>query len=127
MASEGPGRWARGGAVFRRRWVLVTLGVLVVLFAAYTLAGFFLVPPRVDAVMCPDGRMNIADLLDAFPKGEPAKQRSAPPRLLVQHAVVQHGLVSFTDQSRRATQQAGVQPIDIELHDITTLPEHRGP
>ena len=205
MASEEPGRWARVGAVFRRRWVLVTLGVLVVLFAAYTLAGFFLVPrlvasyvpryvqeqlkrraqigeirvnplllkvdiknfrlteadgspllgfdrlfvdlelaksiiraawtfaeirletPRVDAVMFPDGRMNIADLLDAFPKGEPAKQRSAPPRLLVQHAVVQHGLVSFTDQSRRATQQAGVQPIDIELHDITTLPEHRGP
>jgi len=205
MASEEPGRWARVGAVFRRRWVLVTLGVLVVLFVAYTLAGFFLVPrlvasyvpryvqeqlkrraqigeirvnplllkvdiknfrlteadgspllgfdrlfvdlelaksiiraawtfaeirletPRVDAVMFPDGRLNIADLLDAFPKGEPAKQRSAPPRLLVQHAVVQHGRVSFTDQSRRATQQAGVQPIDIELHDITTLPEHRGP
>src|SRR5256712_14200669 len=44
MASEEPGRWARVGAVFRRRWVLVTLGVLVVLFVAYTLAGFFLVP-----------------------------------------------------------------------------------
>src|SRR5438445_152455 len=147
MASEEPGRWARVGAVFRRRWVLVTLGVLVVLFVAYTLAGFFLVPrlvasyvpryvqeqlkrraqigeirvnplllkvdiknfrlteadgspllgfdrlfvdlelaksiiraawtfaeirletPRVDAVMFPDGRLNIADLLDAFPQG----------------------------------------------------------
>src|SRR5262249_49137552 len=80
-----------------------------------------------NAVVFPHGRMNIADLLDAFPKGEPARQPSAPPRLLVQHAVVQHGLVSFTDESRRATPRATAQPVDIELHDVTTLPERRGP
>jgi hypothetical protein len=95
--------------------------------AALTFAEVRLEAPYVDAVMFPDGRVNIADLLDAFPKGEPAKQPSAPPRLLVQHAAVQHGLVSFTDQSRGATQQASAQPIDIELHDITTRPERRGP
>jgi Domain of Unknown Function (DUF748) len=205
MASGEAGRWPRVGAVFTRRWVLITLAALVAMFVAYTLAGFFLVPrlvatyvpryveqhlkrraqigevrvnplllkvdiknfrlteadgnpllgfdrlfvdlklaksiiraaltfaeirlesPYVDVVMFPDGRMNIADLLDAFPKREPAKQPSAPPRLLVQHAVVQHGLVSFTDQSRHAMQQAAAQPIDVELHDITTLPERRGP
>src|SRR5262249_23876111 len=66
-------------------------------------------------------------LVHCFPEGEPAKQPSKPPRLLVQHAVVQHGLVSFTDQSRGATQKAAAQPVDVELHDITTLPEHRGP
>src|SRR4029450_908848 len=68
-----------------------------------TFAEIRLESPYVDAVMFPDGRMNIADLLDAFPKREPAKQPSAPPRLLVQHAVVRHGLVSLTDQKRRAT------------------------
>ena len=191
-----------------RRWVLVTLSVLVVLFLAYTLAGFFLVPrlvakyvpqyveqqlkrraqigeirvnplllkvdirnfrlteadgrpllgfdrlfvdlelaksivraavtfaeirveaPRIDAVISPDGRMNIAELLDSLPKSpqsEPSKPPSAPPRLLVQHAVVQNGIVSLTDQSRRTPQKAAVQPINVELHDITTVPERRGP
>src|SRR5262245_52821820 len=205
MAPGESGRWPRVGAVFTRRWVLITLAAVVAIFVAYTLAGFFLVPrliasyvpryaeqqlkrraqigevrvnplllkidvknfrlteadgspllgfdrlfvdfeltrsiiraaltfaeirleaPYLDAVMFPDGRMNIVDLLDAFPKGEPVKQPSKPPRLLVQHAVVQHGLVSFTDQSSRVTQQAAAQPIDVELRDITTLPERKGP
>jgi hypothetical protein len=205
MASRWAGRWARLGAVFGRRSVLVTLAVLAVLFLVYTLAGFFLVPrlvatyvpryvaeqlkrraeigdvrvnpllfkfeikqfrlkeadgrpllgfdrlfidfelmksifraawtfaeirleaPRVDAVIAADGRMNIAELLDALPKGEPAKQPTAPPRLLLQHAVVQDGVVSLTDLSGHAPQTVAVQPINVELRDITTLRERRGP
>ena len=71
--------------------------------------------------------MNIAELLGALPKGEPAKQPTAPPRLLVQHAAVQDGVVSLTDLSGRAPQTAAVQPINVELHDITTLRDRRGP
>src|SRR5262245_26816476 len=205
MGPGGARPWARAGALFARRWVLVTLSVLAVLFVAYTLAGFFLVPrlvakyvpqyveqqlkrraqigevrvnplllkvdirnfrlteadgrpllgfdrlfvdlevaksivraawtfaeirleaPRIDAVISADGRMNLAELLDSLPKGEPAKQPSAPPRLLVQHAVVQDGVVSLTDHSHRTPQKAAVQPINVELHNITTLPERRGP
>ena len=205
MATGESGRWPRVGAVFTRRWVLITVAAVVAILVAYTLAGFFLVPrliasyvpryaeqqlkrraqigevrvnplllridvknfrlteadgrpllgfdrlfvdlelvksiiraaftfaeirleaPYVDAVMSPDGRINVVDLIDAFPKGEPAKQPSRPPRLLVQHAVVQRGLVSFTDRSRGAAQQAAAQPIDVELRDITTLPERQGP
>src|SRR5438876_1894709 len=190
MASEEPGRWARVGAVFRRRWVLVTLGVLVVLFAAYTLAGFFLAPrlvaryvpryvqeqlkrraeigevrvnpllfkvevknfrlqeadgqpllgfdrlfvdfeftsmfrrawtlaaieldaPRIDAVLTRDGRLNLADLLDSLPRSEPSPQPSAPRRVLLQHAVVRRGVLSFTDLSTRTPQTARVEPIDV--------------
>ena len=52
MASGGVGRYARIGAVFMRRSVLITLAVLVALFFAYTLAGFFLVP-RLVAIYVP--------------------------------------------------------------------------
>jgi len=89
--------------------------------AAWTFAEIRLEGPRVDAVIAADGRMNIAELLGALPKGEPAKQPTAPPRLLVQHAAVQDGVVSLTDLSGRAPQTAAVQPINVELHDITTL------
>jgi Domain of Unknown Function (DUF748) len=95
--------------------------------AAWTFAEIRLEAPRVDAVIAADGRMNIAELLDALPKSEPAQHPTAPPRLLVQHAVVQNGVISLTDLAGRTPQTAAVQPIDVELHDITTLPERRGP
>jgi Domain of Unknown Function (DUF748) len=95
--------------------------------AAWTFAEIRLEAPRVDAVIAADGRMNIAELLDALPKSEPAKEPTAPRRMLVQHAVLQDGVVSLTDLAGRAPQTAAVQPINMELHDITTLPERRGP
>jgi uncharacterized protein involved in outer membrane biogenesis len=95
--------------------------------AAWTFAEIRLEAPRVDAVLGADGRMNIADLLESLPKGAPAARPAAPPRILLQHAVVTDGVVSFTDLSRRVPQTAAVQPINIELHDVTTLRERRGP
>lgn len=94
---------------------------------AWTFAELRLEAPRIDAVLAADGRLNIGELLEAFPKGEPAREPSAPPRVLLQHAVVRDGVVSFTDRSHRVPQTAAVQPIDIELHDVTTLRERRGP
>ena len=94
---------------------------------AWTFAEIQLDAPRIDAVMARDGRLNLADLLDAFPKTEPPPKPTAPPRLLLQHARLSGGMLSFTDLSRREPQTASVQPLDIELHDITTLPGRRGP
>ena len=95
--------------------------------AAWTFADIELDAPRVDAVLTADGRLNLAELLDTLPKSEPAKEPSAPPRVLLQHTVVRDGTVSFTDLSRRVPQTAAVQPINIELHDVTTLRDRRGP
>ena len=41
---------------------------------AWTFAEIQLEAPRLDVVMAQDGRLNVADLLDAFPKSEPAAQ-----------------------------------------------------
>ena len=95
--------------------------------AAWTFAEIRLEAPRVDAVIAPDGRLNIGELLAALPKGEPAPEPAAPPRVLLHHAVVRDGVVSFTDRSHGAPQTAAVQPINIELHDVTTLRDRRGP
>ena len=204
MTPRLAGLWGWLRARLTRVPVLVTLGVLAILFLAYTLAGFFLVPrliatyvpryaeeqlgrraeigevrvnpllfkvdirqfrlreadgrpllgferlfvdfeltsvfrlawtfaeirlegPRVDAVLASDGRLNIAELLAALPKSERAAEPAPPPRLLLQHAVVSDGIVSFTDLSHRAPQTAALQPINVELHDVTTLRERRGP
>ncbi|HEY3064714.1 MAG TPA: DUF748 domain-containing protein [Methylomirabilota bacterium] len=93
---------------------------------AWTFAEIQLDAPRVDAVLGADGRLNVADLLESFPKrkGPPT---SDPPRMLVQHTVVRDGIVTFTDHSRRASQTVTMEPINVELHDVTTVRERRGP
>jgi uncharacterized protein involved in outer membrane biogenesis len=92
---------------------------------AWTVAKVELDAPRLDASLAQNGRVNIADLLDAFPKGEPSSE--PPPRVLLEHAVVRRGTVSFTDLTGRQPQTAVVDPIDVELRHITTVPEDRGP
>jgi hypothetical protein len=97
---------------------------------AWTFAEIQLEAPRLDVVMAPDGRLNVVDLLDAVRRGEPAAQpepAAAPRRVVLQHARVRGGAVSFTDLSGRTPQTATVEPIDVDLHDIATLPGRRGP
>jgi uncharacterized protein involved in outer membrane biogenesis len=96
---------------------------------AWTFAEIRLEAPRLDVVLARDGRLNVADLLDALPQGEPAAQPTptTPSRMLLQHALVSGGALSFTDLSGRAPQKATVEPINVELRDVTTLPGRRGP
>ena len=96
---------------------------------AWTFAEIALEGPRLDAALGPDGRLNLADLLDSMPRGEPAEPAppTATPRVLLQHAVVRRGVVSFTDLSGRKPQTVALEPIDVELRNITTIPERRGP
>src|SRR5262245_39729513 len=96
---------------------------------AWTFARIELDAPRVDAMLTRDGRLNLLDLLDAFPQSDPASSKDTkPPRpLLLEHTVVRGGWLTFTDLMGHAPQTAVVQPINVELRDITTVPERRGP
>jgi uncharacterized protein involved in outer membrane biogenesis len=97
--------------------------------AAWTFAEIQLDGPRLDVVLNPDGRLNLAELLDSIPRTEPAPQPAprAPLRVLLAHAVVRDGRMVFTDLSGQVPQTATGEPINIELRNITTLPERRGP
>ena len=96
---------------------------------AWTFAEIQLEALRLDAALGRDGRFNVAELLDAVPRGEPAPRpaETAAPRILLHHAVVRGGSLHFTDRSGDAPQTAAVEPINVELRNITTLPERRGP
>ena len=96
---------------------------------AWTFAEIQLDGPRLDVALARDGRLNVADLLDSFPRSqpEPAPAPTAPPRVLLEHAVVRGGSLSFTDLSGRTPQTATVEPLDVELRDITTVRDRRGP
>ena len=75
----------------------------------------------------PDGTLNLAALASAAGDSESSSSDGAPPRLLLQHAVLRSGSITFTDRTGSSPASATVQPIDLELHDISTLPDPRGP
>ncbi|MBW2642633.1 MAG: DUF748 domain-containing protein, partial [Deltaproteobacteria bacterium] len=75
-----------------------------------------------------NGRLNLADLADSFPKSEdsPSTDRP-PPRLLVQHAEIVDGSFTFSDQSNPTPATETFSPLNLEFKEISTLPEHKGP
>lgn len=74
----------------------------------------------------PKGELNLAALAESIPKGEgpPAEH---PPRLLLQHVALKRGAITFTDRSVPTPASATLQPLDLEMQDISTLPDRRGP
>jgi uncharacterized protein involved in outer membrane biogenesis len=96
---------------------------------AWTFAEIQLEKPRLDVVLAQNDRLNVADLLDAFPRTEPVSRSgpTSPRRILLKHARVSGGVLSFTDLSGRAPQKETMEPIDVELREIATVPGRRGP
>lgn len=91
-------------------------------FATVTLDGLDL-----RAEIRPDGRLNLLDLLDLLRKPDPGEKDSPPPRVLLQHAALGNGMFSLSDRSGPTPAQAVIGPVTLELRDISTLPELRGP
>jgi hypothetical protein len=77
----------------------------------------------------PDGTLNLAALAETLRGGGAQEEKGdgRPPRLLLQHAALRGGSVTFTDRTISMPTSAVLQPIDLELRDISTLPDPRGP
>jgi Domain of Unknown Function (DUF748) len=77
------------------------------------------------ADIAPDGRFNILALLDSLPKTEPRPDARLP-RALLHRLALKDGAISFTDRSLAEPASGKLSPIDLEVHEISTLPERRG-
>src|SRR5262245_21750385 len=86
-------------------------------FSEITLDGLDL---RAD--IAPDGRFNLAALLEKIPRNPDEK----PPRLLLQRVVLSAARFAFSDRSDQTPASAVGNPINLELRDISTLPDRRG-
>ncbi len=94
---------------------------------AWTFANITLDGLDLRAEIRPDGRLNLLDLLDLLRKPDSKDKDGPPPRMLLRHAVLSNGMFALSDRSGATPAQAVVGPVNLELHDISTLPELRGP
>jgi uncharacterized protein involved in outer membrane biogenesis len=97
---------------------------------AWTFSNVTLEGLEVRAEIAPDGSFNLAELADSLPKGEaPAESEPSrpPPRLLLQHFALVDAAVLFSDRSGARPAVASLRPLAIELRELSTLPDRRGP
>lgn len=81
--------------------------------------------PSVNLAIAPDGKFNLAQLLDTLQKRPPDASASAEmglPRLVIEKFALERGKVEMHD--RRAGYENSFSPLSFELANFSTLPEH---
>jgi uncharacterized protein involved in outer membrane biogenesis len=117
-----------GAPVFQAGRVLVNFELSSLLRWAWTFSEIRIEQPVVNAELDAKESLNLARLLT--PKtaepAPPAAEPSSLPRLLLQHVAITGGTFRFADHTLQPTARAQVSPFNFEIHDISTLPKHRG-
>ncbi|CAI8808871.1 DUF748 domain-containing protein [Methylococcus capsulatus] len=93
----------------------------------WTFSEVLIEQPSADLVVDEEGRLNLARLGDELPKSpEAEKGEGQPPALSFKHLSMVGGKVRFADRSRTAPFDETFESIDIEVADLSTLPEVQG-
>ena len=91
---------------------------------AWTFRHFELVKPVVNLVFEPDGTLNLARMI---PKSEPTEADSKPMRVLLYSVAIKEGAIDISDRRQSSPATLKISPVDLELKNISTLPERKGP
>jgi hypothetical protein len=110
-------------AAFRRLYVNFQLSSLF--RRAWTFGDVDLEGLDLRADIAPDGRFNIAELLASLPKRE-SRPDSKPPRVLLQRLKLSGGTIGFSDRSIPEPASAKLAPLDLEVHELSTIPDAQG-
>lgn len=95
---------------------------------AWTFGNFVIENPTLRLVIGTDGRLNLAKLGTSRPQPEKSAdtEKKSPPHLLLKHLALSGGTVSVSDHSASQPSEITIEPIALELNNISNLPEHRG-
>jgi hypothetical protein len=114
-----------GAAILGFGRLFVDLEISSLARRAWTFASVALERPALNAEVRPDGRLNLALLIEKLARKEPRPDERLP-RLLLHRATIYAGTATFSDRSGPEPESTAVRPINLELRDFSTLPDHRG-
>ena len=92
---------------------------------AWTLSEVSIEKPDLHVDIGPDGKVNLALILEKWPRSERRPDEKMP-RLLLQRASWRAGKITFTDRSGAKPVSTAINPADLELREISTLAGERG-
>ena len=91
---------------------------------AWSLAEIRVTAPSVQLTISPDGKFNIAQLMETLDKRKKDDSDSGMPRLIIEHFALEQGRVEMHD--RHAGYNDTFAPIAFELNHLSTLPDENG-
>jgi len=96
---------------------------------AFTFALIRFHEPRVNVLMRKDGKLNLEELAAAAAgeEGQKPQEESSPTRMILRQFLVQSGSVDVSDHRVTTPAKVTLQPLTLEINDLSTLPERRGP
>lgn len=85
--------------------------------------------PEVRFAIDAGGETNLGRFLDDLPSEPDTAPPSPgdPPRLLIRQLLIGSGSLHLVDTSSPTPTNATIGPLDLELHDLTTIPDREGP
>ncbi|NOT66932.1 MAG: DUF748 domain-containing protein [Methylophilaceae bacterium] len=91
---------------------------------AWRLQELQLIAPQANIEIAPDGKLNWAGLLAKI--NEDKTPSKALPRLLIDHIVITRGNIQYLDRNRPTPFKAALEPLNLELDGLSTLPKDHG-
>jgi hypothetical protein len=113
-----------GAALFDLDRLVVDLQLSGIFRRAWRFREISVEGPALHLRILPDGRPSIADLMEPAPA--PERQEAAVPRLIVDLLRLQRGRASFVDTSRSPRFVQEISPLELEVHDLITIPRESG-
>ena len=106
--------------------LLVDFEISSLLRWAWTFREIRIEKPVINADLDANENLNLARLLAALGKDREKEPAGDMPRLLIHHFTIAGGVFRFTDNTLKPAAKSAVDPINFEIHDVSTLPDHRG-
>jgi hypothetical protein len=82
--------------------------------------------PYLNAVIAPDGTLNLAQLISDSEEEPPKEEDESLPRLIIEHLFIAQGRIDFTDQRQSEPASINFMPLNLNIENLTTLPEEEG-
>jgi len=95
---------------------------------AWTFSEIRIERPLIHAELDANENLNLARLFTPRTPAAAEEQTPAskPPRLLIQHFAISGGALRFTDRTLEPAARTQLDPVNFEIHDVSTLPDHLG-
>ena len=106
--------------------LLVDFEISSLLRWAWTFREIRIEKPVINADLDANENLNLARLLAALGKDQDKKPAGDMPRLLIHHFTIAGGVFRFTDHTLKPAAKSAVDPINFEIRDVSTLPDHSG-